>query len=280
PRMGVEVSLVDPTDGEAFAAALRPETRLALVEVVANPTLRVADMPAILAACQARRVLVAVDNTFTTPRLYRPLAEGADFVIHSVTKLLAGHSDATLGYVAARTAEQAKRLYDVAVSWGMTPSPFDCWLAERGLQSFDLRLERAQANAAALADRLAGLPGVEAVLYPGRADHPDHALAARILTRGFGYMVSFKMPGGRASATRLVEAATHIPFAPTLGDVATTLSHPASSSHRGLTEAERLALGITEGFIRVSVGIEDPALILGELEAAVAAATTGASVPA
>ncbi|MEO0622923.1 MAG: PLP-dependent transferase [Pseudomonadota bacterium] len=272
PRMGVEVTLVDPTDGAAFAAAIRDDTRLALVEVVANPTLRVADMPAIVEACQSRGVLLAVDNTFTTPRLYRPLIEGADFVIHSVTKLLAGHADATLGYAAAKDPADAKRLTDVVVTWGMTPAPFDCWLAERGMHSFDLRFERAQSNAAALADHLAHLTGVEAVLYPGRPDHPDHNRARAFMPDGNGYMVSFRLGGGREAANRFVHAAEHLPFAPTLGDVATTLSHPATSSHRGLTEEQRQALGITQGFIRVSVGIENPDLILREVEAAVAAA--------
>ncbi len=277
PRMGVEVSFVDPTDGAAFAAALRPETTLALVEVVSNPTLRVADMPAILAACRARGVALAVDNTFTTPRLYKPLAAGADYTIHSVTKLLAGHADATLGYVGARDRAAAARLYDVCASWGMTPSPFDCWLAERGLHSFDLRFDRAQETAHRLAEHLAGLEGVEAVLYPTRADHPDHATAMEVLGGRGGYMVTFRLAGGRAEANRFVRAARRIPFAPTLGDVATTLSHPASSSHRGLTPEGRAALGITEGVIRVSVGIEDPELLLAEISEAVAAARRGAA---
>jgi len=272
PRIGVEVTLADPTDGRAFAAAIREGTRLVLAEVVSNPTLRVADLEAIGAAARAKGALLAVDNTFTTPRLYRPFDHGADVVIHSVTKMLGGHSDVTLGYAAARDPEHARRLYDVAVTWGLTPSPFDCWLAERGLHSFDIRFERAQANAAALADHLAGLAGVEAVLYPGRADHPDHNRAVALLGGQGGNMVSFRLKGGRAEVNRFLRAAAHIPFAPTLGDIGTTLSHPASSSHRGLTPEGRAALGITEGFIRVSVGIEDIGLLTREFSAAVAAA--------
>jgi len=275
PRMGVEVTLADPTDGAAFAAAIRPETRLVLVEVVSNPTLRVADMEAIAAACRAKGVLLAVDNTFTTPRLYRPFAHDADFVIHSVTKMLAGHSDVTLGYAAARDPERARRLYDVAVTFGFTPSPFDCWLAERGLHSFELRFDRAEANAAELAACLAELEGVEAVLYPGRTDHPDHNRAAALLGGRGGTMVSFRLKGGRAEVNRFLHAAGHIPFAPTLGDIGTTLSHPASSSHRGLTPEGRAALGITEGFIRVSVGIEDIGLLTREFAEAVAASQAG-----
>ncbi len=275
PRIGVGVTMADPTDGKAFAAAIRPETRLVLVEVVSNPTLRVADMEAISAACRDRDVVLVVDNTFTTPRLYHPFAEGADVVVHSVTKMLAGHSDVTLGYAAARDPVLARRLYDVVVTWGLTPSPFDCWLAERGLHSFDIRFDRAQANAVALADHLAGLVGVEAVLYPTRPDHPDHNRAVALLGGQGGNMVSFRLKGGRAEVNRFLRAAEHIPFAPTLGDVGTTLSHPASSSHRGLTPDGRAELGITEGFIRVSVGIEDIGQLKNEFAAAVAASQVG-----
>jgi len=270
PRMGVGFSFADASDAMAFDAALRPDTRLALVEVVSNPTLRVADMPGILATCRVRGVPLAVDNTFTTPGLYRPLDKGADIVVDSVTKLLAGHSDVTLGYVAARAPKTVARLYDVVVSWGLTPSPFDCWLAERGLETFALRLARAQANAAALADHLAGLEGVEAVLYPARPDHPDHDRAAALLDGQGGTVVSFRLAGGRAAVNRFLRAADAIPFAPTLGDVATLVSHPASSSHRGLSADGRAALGITEGFLRVSVGIEEIDLLVREFETAIA----------
>jgi cystathionine gamma-synthase len=275
PRMGVDVTLADPTDGRAFAAAIRPETRMVLVEVVSNPTLRVADMDAIAAACRSNGVLLAVDNTFTTPRLYHPFEQGADVVIHSVTKILGGHSDVMLGYAAARDPGLARRLLEVVVTWGLTPGPFDCWLAERGLHSFEVRFDRAQANAAALADHLAGLAGVEAVLYPGRADHPDHNRAASLLGGPGGTMVSFRLKGGRAEVNRFLHAAEHIPFAPTLGDIGTTLSHPASSSHRALTPEGRAALGITEGFIRVSVGIEEIGLLKDEFATAVAASQRG-----
>lgn len=272
PRMGVEVVFADPTDAAAMQAAITPGTRLVLAEVVANPTLRVADLPAIAAACRKAGALLAVDNTFTTPAMLRPFEHGADVVIHSVTKMLAGHSDVTLGWIAACDREIAARLYTVAVSWGLTPSPFDCWLAERGLHSFELRFARAQENAAALADHLAGLAGVEAVLYPARRDHPDHNRAAALLGGQGGTMVSFCLKGGRAEVNRFLRAAEAIPFAPTLGDIGTTISHPASSSHRALTPEGRAALGITEGFIRVSVGIEEIALLRREFETAVRAA--------
>ncbi len=272
PRWGVDVSFADPTDAQAFAAAMRPETKLVLVEVVSNPTLRVADLPAIAAICRERGALLAVDNTFTTPRLLRPFEEGADIVLHSVTKMLAGHSDVTLGYLAARDPAHAQRMRDVVITFGATPSPFDCWLAERGLNTFDLRFDRAQQNAVALADHLAGLQGIDTILYPTRPDHPDHNRAVALLPGGGGTMVSFCLRGGREEVNRFLRAAEHLPFAPTLGDVATTLSHPASSSHRVLGEAGRAAIGISEGFIRVSVGIEDIDLLRREFEDAVAAA--------
>jgi len=271
PRLGVEATLVDASDARAAAAAVRPETKLLLVEVVANPTLRVADVKGLAKLARERGLLFVVDNTFTTPRGFRPFEHGADVVLHSVTKLLAGHSDATLGFVAARDPQHRKALYDTVVTWGLNASPFDCWLAERGLNTFDLRFERAQSNAEALAGHLRGLKGVKRVLYPGEDDHPDRDLARDLLQGNNSHMVSFELETDRAGVNRFLRAAKNIAFAPTLGDVATTVSHPPSSSHRALSEAERLKLGIGEGFIRVSVGIEDIDLLKREFAAAVAA---------
>ena len=272
PRMGIATSLADPTDTAAMVAAIRPETKLVLIEVVSNPTIRVADVEGIVRAAKDRGVLVAVDNTFTTPRAFRPFDHGADIVIHSVTKLLAGHSDATLGYVAARDPAIRDRIRTTAITMGFTPSPFDCWLAERGLMSFDLRYDRAEATAKRLADALAAMPGVRKVLYPTRADHPDHNRAAALLGARGSHMLSFEVEGGRAAANRLVRAVPDLAFAPTLGDIGTTLSHPPTSSHRGLTPEARAALGIGEGFFRVSVGCEDPEFLIAEFGRAVDAA--------
>ncbi|MCV3270832.1 trans-sulfuration enzyme family protein [Roseobacter sinensis] len=273
PRLGIATTLVDPGDVAAMRAALRPETRLIFIEVVSNPTLRVAELEGLAALCKERGVLLVVDNTFTTPRAIRPFDWGADIVIHSLTKLLAGHSDVMLGYVAARDRVLNDRLRVFAVTAGLNPSPFDCWLAERGLLSFDLRYDRAQSSAAQLADTLAALPGVTRVIYPGRADHPDHARAQHLLDGQFCNMVSFELAGDRATANAFTKAADGLSFAPTLGDVGTTLSHPASSSHRALTPERRAALGMSEGFFRVSVGLEDPEALCRIFRDAVAAAT-------
>lgn len=272
PRLGIATSLVDPGDVSAVRAALRPETRLILVEVVSNPTLRVADILGLAALAREAGVLLVVDNTFTTPRAFKAFDHGADIVIHSITKLLAGHSDVLLGYVAARDEEINTRLRVFSVTTGMTPSPFDCWLAERGMLTFDLRFERAQANAAHLADHLAGLTGVKRVIYPGRADHPDRAQAAALLKGQFCNMVSFEIPGGRKEANAFARAAEGLNFAPTLGDVGTTISHPASSSHRGMTPNQRADLGMSEGFFRLSVGLEDPQTLCDIFSTAVKAA--------
>ena len=156
PRLGIETSFADAGDADAMAAALRPNTRIILVEAVSNPTLRVADMQGIAALAARSEVLLAVDNTFTTPAMFRPLAGGGDIVINSITKFLAGHSDVTLGYVTARDADHRQAMRDAAVTWGLTPSPFDCWLADRGLHSFDLRFAAAEQSAAAIADHLSG----------------------------------------------------------------------------------------------------------------------------
>ncbi|MDX2482096.1 MAG: aminotransferase class I/II-fold pyridoxal phosphate-dependent enzyme [Pseudodonghicola sp.] len=272
PRLGIATTLADPTDVAAVATAIRPETRLVLIEVVSNPTLRVADLHGLATLCRDKGVLLAVDNTFTTPKAIRPFEHGADIVIHSVTKLLSGHSDVMLGYVAARDPELNARLRVFAVTAGLTPSPFDCWLAERGMLTFDLRFERAQATAVLLADHLAGLAGVKRVIYPLRADHPDHARAVALLGTQGCNMVSLELMGGRAAANAFTRAAEGLSFAPTLGDVGTTLSHPASSSHRALSAQERAALGLSEGFFRVSVGLEQPDALKTVFSEAVAAA--------
>ncbi len=275
PRLGIDTTLVDPGDIDAMRSAIRPNTRLMLVEVVSNPTLRVADISALADLARETGILLVIDNTFTTPRAFRAFDAGADIVIHSVTKLLAGHSDVMLGYVAAKDPEINDSLRVFSVTAGMTASPFDCWLAERGMLSFDLRFDRAQSTAARLADHLGSLAGVTRVLYPGRSDHPDHARAASLLGGNYCNMVSFELNGSRPEANAFTRAAEGLSFAPTLGDVGTTISHPASSSHRALTEAKRTELGMSEGFFRISVGLEDPDTLCEVFTSAIASAVSG-----
>jgi cystathionine beta-lyase/cystathionine gamma-synthase len=274
PRLGIATSMVDPGDVEAVRAAIRPETKMILVEVVSNPTLRVADILGLSALAKETGILLVVDNTFTTPRSFKAYDHGADIVIHSVTKLLAGHSDVMLGYVSAKDKALNDRLRVFAVTAGMSPSPFDCWLAERGMLSFELRFDRAQSTAAKLAEHLGTLKGVKRVIYPARRDHPDHLRAEALLKGQYCNMVSFEIEGTRAAANALARGAEGLSFAPTLGDVGTTLSHPASSSHRALTAEKRAELGMSEGFFRVSVGLEDPDALCDVFTSAVQAATT------
>ncbi|WP_299196455.1 aminotransferase class I/II-fold pyridoxal phosphate-dependent enzyme [uncultured Tateyamaria sp.] len=272
PRLGIQTSMVDPGDANAVRAALRPETKMILVEVVSNPTLRVADVLGLSALAKEAGVLLVIDNTFTTPRAFKAFDHGADIVIHSLTKLLSGHSDVMLGYVAAKDQVINDRLRVFTVTAGMTPSPFDCWLAERGLLSFELRYDRAQATAATLAEHLSTLPGVKRVIYPARRDHPDHARAEALLKGQYCNMVSFEIDGGREAANAFARGADGLNFAPTLGDVGTTISHPASSSHRALTAEKRTELGMSEGFFRISVGLEDPDVLCDVFTRAVEAA--------
>ena len=273
PKFGIETSLADPTDVNAMRAAIRPNTKMILVEVVSNPTIRIADIFGIAHLAKEVGALLVVDNTFTTPRGFQPFEHGADIVIHSVTKLLAGHSDATLGYAVAKNPELQTAIIDANASWGLTASPFDCWMAERGLHSFELRYDRAEENATKIAGALSSLKGIKRVLHPSQPDHPDHNRVQQVLGDRFGNMLSFELDGGRGAANALTQAAPNIAFAPTLGDIGSTLSHPASSSHRGLTREGRADLGISEGFFRLSVGVEDSDLLIEELSEAIARAT-------
>jgi len=274
PRFGIEVSLTDMTNIAKVKDAIKPNTKLILIELVSNPTLRVADISGIVTLCQEKDIKLLVDNTFTTPKAFKPMKAGADIVVNSVTKLLAGHSDVTLGYVVAKDETINKSIYDFAVTTGLTPSPYECWLAERGLMTFPLRFESSQATAKILAQYLTTNKNVDRVLYPTLPDHPDAAFVKQSLGVNGCNLVSFELKNKtREAANRFVKQLEGIAFAPTLGDVGTTLSHPASSSHRGLSENERLALGITEGFFRVSVGLEDPDTLKRKFEAALKSIT-------
>lgn len=271
PRLGFETRHFDASEPSSFAAAIPPGTRIVLTEIVSNPMLRITHFEALAKATKKAGALLLVDNTFTTPRLFNPLAHGADLVMHSVTKMLSGHSDVTLGYIGGNDTDLMARIDELIATMGLNASPYNCWLAERGLNTFDIRFERAQENAGKLAQFLAQHPAVTQVIYPGLDAHPDHDIAQTLLT-GAGTMVSFVLKGTNAHADTFLKAAENIPFGPTLGDVATIMIMPAVSSHRKMPRDERLALGIEDNLVRVSLGIEDFAIIEADFQTALDAA--------
>jgi cystathionine beta-lyase/cystathionine gamma-synthase len=263
-RFGVETSYVDTNDLSEVKNALSAGPRVLLVETISNPLLRVADLPTLTKLAHDSGCAVVIDNTFATPILCRPLDRGADFVMESLTKMIGGHSDLTLGVVCGNS-DLLPRITTVISTWGMAASPFDCWLTSRSMATLSLRMRAASATAATVADWLATQRGITRVIYPGRSDHPDYATANSILSDGFGNMLCFELAGGRESANRFFRLASGIPFSPSLGDATTTCSHPFSTSHRYVREDEKSRAGITEGLIRLSIGIEPAASITAEL---------------
>jgi cystathionine beta-lyase/cystathionine gamma-synthase len=254
--LGIEVTAVDTCDLAAVESAVKLNTRLLIAETIANPLLEVADIAALAEIAHRRGIVLLIDNTFASPILCRPLDLGADLVMESLTKTMNGHSDVILGLLAGKEAVWS-RVPQVISAFGLTSSPFDCWLADRGLATAHLRIERACDNALAAAEFLRSQsPRVAKVFYPGLANHPQHALAAKQFGGRFGTMVAFELARGRAAADAFIPAARRIPFCPSLGELNTTLSHPETTSHRGLTTEQRAALGITGGTIRLSVGTE------------------------
>jgi cystathionine gamma-synthase len=264
-RFGVTTDYVDANDLRAVEDGLKKSPRLLFVETMSNPLLRVVDLEALADLAHNYGTLLVVDNTFATPVLTKPMELGADFVMESLTKIIAGHSDVTLGLVVGNDADMLPAINAASSIWGLASNPFDCWLAERGLATLELRMRAACDNALKLADWLAEQPGITQVWYPGRDDHPDHALATRVLDQGFGHMLCFELKGGRAAVNRFLHAAPGIPFSPSLGHSTTTLSHPATTSHRYVSPAERKRQGITDGLIRLSVGVEPLTQIQAEM---------------
>lgn len=264
-RLRIDSTVVDVCDLAAVRAAMTAKTRLLVAESISNPLLRVCDVAALAEICHRHKALLLVDNTFASPIVCRPLELGADLVMESLTKIVNGHSDVLLGLLCGREAHW-QRVPHVVTTWGLSASPFDCWLAARGLATLALRAARAGDNARLVADKLAADRRVARVIFPGLADHPDHELAKRQFAAQYGAMITLILPGGTAAAARFISHAKRIPFAPSLGDLATTLSHPESTSHRGLSDQERTALGIDGGMLRLSVGVESPETILDALE--------------
>jgi cystathionine gamma-synthase len=264
-RFGVLVEYVDANDLGHVDAALAKGARMLFVETMSNPLLRVVDLDGLASLAKRHRCLFVVDNTFATPILCKPLEHGADLVMESLTKMIGGHSDVTLGFLGGNDDERLTGLNAAVSIWGLASNPFDCWLTERGLATLELRMRAACQNAALLAEWLAEQPGVSRVVYPGRPDHPEHLLAQELFDGGYGNMLCFELDGGRDAVNRFMRQAPGIPFSPSLGHSATTLSHPATTSHRYVSPAERRRQGITDGLIRLSVGPEDVEKIRHEM---------------
>lgn len=253
---GIVTTAIDMTDLGAVTRELRSGARIVLAETISNPRMRVVDLQALAQAAHASNALLVIDNTFATPYHCRPLQLGADLVIESATKFIGGHHDVVLGLIAG-SSERMESIRRLAVRSSMVPGAFDAWLATRSLPTLAARMERASLSALRLASWLAGRPGVSAVHYPGLTEHPDHAAAKRVLSNGFGAMLSFEIDGGREAVNDFLRQLRMVRLVLSLGGAATTLSHPATSSHRALNPQERAALGIHDGFLRMSVGLED-----------------------
>jgi methionine-gamma-lyase len=270
-RSGISSRAVETTDPDAVAAALDDSTRLVWLETISNPTTAMADISAISALAHEHGALVAVDNTFASPYLANPLSLGADLVVHSTTKYVGGHSDITGGALLG-SAERVAAARHVLINAGGNAAPFEAFLALRGLKTLALRMERHSSNALAVARALEGLSGVERVLYPGLASHPQHQLALRTLRGGMaGGMLSVDLAGGREAGQRFLGRLRVAVHATSLGSAETLASHPASSSHRQLDDAELAAAGMTPGMVRVSIGLEDPEDLVEDLVAAIGA---------
>jgi cystathionine gamma-synthase len=268
-RYGVQTDCVDLSDLDSLAGALTatPVPRMVWVETPTNPLLKVADISAVARLAASAGALTVVDNTFATPFLQRPLELGADLVMHSATKYLSGHSDVISGLLATRRDDLEEKLRFHQNAAGAVPSPFDCWLVMRGMRTVAIRMERASANAAAIADWLAGRAEVTRVYYPGLADHPQHELAARQM-RLPGAMLSFELAGGEPAARRLAEATRLFTLAESLGAVESLIELPAVMTH---LSAAGSPLEVPAGLVRLSVGIEAVEDLVGDLEAALAA---------
>ena len=263
---GLEFSYVDTTEAENVERAIRKNTRMVYVETPTNPLMRVSDLAAIGAICRRRKVALAVDNTFMSPYFQQPLALGADLVVHSTTKFLNGHSDGLGGVVVCAKQEHAEKLAFLQKATGAILSPFECWLVLRGVKTLAARMEIHDRSGRIVADFLAKHKKVKAVFYPGLANHPQHALAKRQM-RGFGSMITFET-GSLKNANKILKQLRVCSLGESLGGVETLISHPATMTHAALGEKGRKAIGITDGMVRISVGIEDVDDILEDLDQA------------
>ncbi len=266
-RFGIEYSYVDATDIENVRNALRPNTRLIYLETPANPTMGITDIAAMADLVRGRNIKICVDNTFCSPYLQNPLKLGADIVLHSMTKFINGHADVVAGMIITGTEEDYKKLRTVMVNVGFNMDPHQAFLVHRGLKTLALRIDRAQHNAGLVAEFLEKHPRVEWVLYPGLPSHPQHDLARRQM-KGPGSMISFELKGGMNAGKIVMNNVKLALLAVSLGGVETLIQHPASMTHSKMSKESREHAGITDGLVRLSVGIEDIGDILADLRQA------------
>jgi O-succinylhomoserine (thiol)-lyase len=268
-KRGLDFSFVDLSDARKVAAAFRPETRGVWIESPSNPLLRLIDIRAVCALAKKHGALTIVDNTFMSPVFQKPLALGADLVVHSTTKYLNGHSDVVGGAIVSATRERALEVAALVNALGSCAAPFDCWLVLRGIRTLPLRMIAHARNAQALAEFLVKHPKVARVYYPGLKSHPQHTLAKRQMT-GMGGMLSFDIRGGQKAAFRFIERLRLFAFAESLGGVESLVEHPETMSHASMGETARREAGITPANVRVSAGIEDADDLVADVEQALA----------
>ena len=264
----LDFSFADLSDPKAAVAAIRPETRMIWIETPSNPLLRLVDITAVAEAARGRGILTVVDNTFATPWIQRPLELGADIVMHSATKFLNGHSDMVGGVAVVREAELGERIAFLHNAIGAISGPFDSFLALRGLKTLPLRMRQSSESALAIASRLERHPRVERVIYPRLPSHPQRALAERQMANGGSGIVTFFLNGGLAEARGFLERLEVFTLAESLGGVESLVDHPAIMTHASVPPEARAKLGISDSLVRLSIGIEDAADLIADLEAA------------
>ncbi|HEX5582017.1 MAG TPA: aminotransferase class I/II-fold pyridoxal phosphate-dependent enzyme [Gemmatimonadaceae bacterium] len=266
--LGIDVTMVDPLELRGWRRAATPRTRAIFVESPVNPTCRVLDLRAVTGLAREMGVALVVDSTFASPINFRPIEHGADVVIQSATKYLNGHHD-VLGGAVMGSASYIDEVRRKMILWGQAPDPFAAWLLERGLKTLDVRVRRQNENALRLAEWCASRPEFSCVHYPGLPSHPDHELATQLLD-GYGGMLAVELAGGGEAADRFVRGLQLVRYAASLGGVDTLVSEPRYSSHAHMTSAERAAIGIPDGFLRLSVGLENPDDLIADFEQALA----------
>jgi methionine-gamma-lyase len=264
----IEVSFLPKMTNAALDAALKPNTKIIYLETVLNPTLEVLDLDTIFAWAKSKHLLIVIDNTFTSPYLYRPIEHGADVVVHSTTKYINGHGD-TIGGVIVSTKEYIEQLRSsVYQELGPVPNPFAAWLGLRGLKTLHLRMRAHCDNGLGFAQWLEKQPKVTKVVYPGLSSHPQHELATRMFEGRYGGMVGFCVEGGIKEAQKLIQNLKMAYYAVSLGDLDTLVEHPATMTHRRMSKEDREAMGIPDNYIRVSVGVEDLSDIIHDFDQA------------